>query len=303
MKDRCTSPMQHTSQNPSGLREPLLVFIRGAGDLGTGIAHRLHRAGFPVIMSELEQPTVIRRAVAFASAVYEGRIQLEGVEARLAGSPSAAETLLRQRAVPVLIDPAGTALTALRPDVLVDARLAKRNLGTTLADAPVVIGLGPGFTAGQDVDAVIETSRGHFLGRVILRGSAQPDTGIPGVMEGYGRERVLWAPCAGSFVGHAKIGAGIEAGQVVASVAGRPVRANISGVLRGVLHDGLLVHQGQKVGDIDPRGIVEHCFTISDKARAIGGAVLEAILYLRQHLTATRYAAKLAPERGGRDDL
>lgn len=285
------------------MREPPLVLIRGAGDLGTGTAHRLHRAGLKVVMGELEQPTAIRRAVAFASAVYEGHIQVEGVEAVLATRASDVERLLVEGIVPVLIDDAGEALAWLRPDVLVDARLAKRNLGTRLTDATIVIGLGPGFTAGRDVDAVIETSRGHHLGRVILEGSAEPDTGIPGLIEGHGRERVLIAPCPGPFVGHAHIGDRVQEGQSVAAVAGQPLKAGVSGVVRGLLHDSLLVHKGQKVGDIDPRGIVEFCFTISDKARAIGGAVLEAILYLRQHLTAQPYAAKLAPERSGADDL
>jgi len=264
--------------------ESILVLVRGGGDLGTGIAHRLHRAGFRVVVSELPQPLVIRRTVAFASAVYEGHIEVEGAEARLARDATEIESMLDQGLVPVIVDPAGEAIPLLKPDVVVDTRMAKRNLGTTLADAPIVIGLGPGFTAGQDVHAVVETMRGHNLGRVILQGNAEPDTHVPGLVQGYGRERVLWAPAAGRFQSHVHIGERVEAGQVIAQVAEQPVRAGISGVLRGLLHDGLLVREGQKVGDIDPRGVAEHCFTISDKARAIAGGVLEAILYLHRKL-------------------
>lgn len=262
--------------------EEMLVLIRGGGDLGTGVAHRLYRAGFPVVITELLQPLVIRRTVSFASAVYEGCITVEGVEARLASDREEIEALLAKDIVPVIVDPEGAIIPVLKPDILVDARMAKRNLGTMINDAPIVIGLGPGFTAGQDVHAVIETARGHNLGRVILQGSAEADTHIPGLVQGYGRERVLWAPCAGIFRGLLHIGDRVEAGQAVAYVAEQPVLASISGVLRGLLHDDLLVHERQKVGDMDPRGVVEHCFTISDKSRAIGGGVLEAILYLRR---------------------
>jgi xanthine dehydrogenase accessory factor len=164
--------------------------------------------------------------------------------------------------------------------VVVDAIMAKRNTGTTISDAPIVIGLGPGFTADADVHAVIETNRGHHLGRVILSGSAEPHTGVPGPTAGFTAERVLRAPCRGTFTGKRRIGDAVEAGEAVASVAGEPVVAKISGVVRGLLADGLFVKDGMKVGDVDPRGVQGHCFTISDKARAIGGGVLEAILYL-----------------------
>jgi xanthine dehydrogenase accessory factor len=260
--------------------KPLLVWIKGGGDLGTGVAHRLHRAGMRVFVSELSQPLVIRRAVAFASAIYDGSITLEAVPAKLAQDKHEAENLLAQDIVPVIPDPAGTVAASLQPDIAVDARIAKRNLGTTLHDASVVIGLGPGFVAGQDVHAVVETMRGHYLGRVILEGSALSDTHVPSAIEGYGRERVLHAPCSGLFHGLLHIGDHVERGEVVADIAGQPLPATISGVLRGLLHDGLQVTQGQKVGDIDPRGVAVHCFTISDKARAVGGGVLEAILYL-----------------------
>jgi xanthine dehydrogenase accessory factor len=283
--------------------ESILVLIRGGGDLGSGTAHRLHRAGFRVVVSELPQPTVIRKAVAFASAVYEGSVEVEGVLAKLATDLAQARTLLQQDIVPVVIDTAGDILPRLRPHVVVDARLAKRNLGTSLTDAAIVVGLGPGFHAGQDVHAVVETNRGHNLGRVILDGSAQPDTHVPGLVQGYGRERVLWAPCAGLFHSLLQIGCHVEAGQVVAMAAEHPVKTGISGVLRGILQDGLWVQEGQKVGDVDPRSVVEHCFTISDKSRAVGGAVLEAILCLRHHLTAGRYGTKLGLERRNPDDL
>jgi xanthine dehydrogenase accessory factor len=270
--------------------QSMLVLIRGGGDLGTGTAHRLHRAGFHVLVSELPQPLVIRRTVAFASAVYDGCIVIEGIEARLANDDSELANLLKQGIVPVVVDPDGKLIPRLEPEAIVDARMAKRNLGTALTDAPIVIGLGPGFTAGQDVHAVVETARGHNLGRVILHGSAEADTHVPGLVQSYGRERVLWAPCAGRFQGQAHIGERVEAGQNVAQVNDQPVQASIAGVLRGLLHDGLVVRKGQKVGDVDPRGVVEHCFTISDKARAIGGGVLEAILYL---LTRKEIANKL----------
>ncbi len=273
--------------------ELITVLVRGGGDLGTGSAHRLHRAGFRVVVSELPEPTVIRRAVAFASAVYEGSVEVEGVLAKLAQDVTEVRLLLQRDIVPVMVDPAGDAVPTLQPDVLVDARMAKRNLGTKLTDATIVVGLGPGFCAGQDVHAVIETNRGHNLGRVILHGSAQPDTHIPGTVHGYGPGRVLRAPAAGQFRSLLQIGGYVEVGQVVAIIGEHPVRSLISGVLRGILHDGLWVHEGQKVGDVDPRSVVEHCFTISDKARAIGGAVLEAVLFLRRYLTPSQYAAKL----------
>lgn len=262
---------------------PLVVWIKGGGDLGTGVAHRLYRAGMRVVVTELPQPLAVRRTVAFASAVYEGTITLEGVEARLARNAKEIADLLTEGIIPVIADPTGEAITPLAPDAIVDARMAKRNLGTTLHDARVVIGLGPGFIAGQDVHAVIETMRGHTLGRVILEGSARADTQVPAPVQGYGRERLLQAPCDGVFCTRAHIAEFVKPAEVVAHVEGRPVSAKIAGILRGLLHDGLRVHKGQKVGDVDPRGIVDHCFSISDKARAIGGGVLEAILYLSRN--------------------
>ena len=258
---------------------PELVVIKGGGDLATGVAHRLHRAGFRVVITELARPTVIRRAVAFATAVYEGEVTVEGIVARRA-DPDQAEDLLGEGAIPVLVDPQAEAVRILRPLALVDAIMAKRNTGTRITDAPIVIGLGPGFTAGVDVHAVIETKRGHDLGRVILEGRAAPDTGVPGAIGGVTAERVLRAPCDGIFRGLRAIGQRVEEGEAVACVDDAPVVARVDGVIRGLLADGLAVRAGMKVGDVDPRGVVENCFTISDKARTISGGVLEAILYL-----------------------
>ncbi len=270
--------MQHKIRTAT---EPLLVLVRGGGDLGTGVAHRLHRAGFRVLITELPQPLVIRRAVAFASAVYEGQIRVEGVQASLAHNLNQAQELLQQGVIPVLVDPEGALAAELQPPVVVDARMAKRPLDTRINAAQCVIGLGPGLHAGHDVHAVIETARGHNLGRVLLEGSAEPNTRVPGAVQGFTSERVIRAPCAGVFIGLRRIGDLVETGQTLAEVSQQSIHAHISGVVRGMLHDGLVVSNGQKVGDIDPRAIVEYCFTISDKARAVGGGVLEAILLLQ----------------------
>ncbi|MCL6430918.1 MAG: EF2563 family selenium-dependent molybdenum hydroxylase system protein [Anaerolineae bacterium] len=260
-----------------------LVVIRGAGDLATGVAHRLHRCGFHVVMTEIAQPRALRRAVSFASAVYEGSIAVEGVTARLVGSAAEAMAVADAGEVAVLVDPDAREALSLRPEVLVDAIMAKRNLGTHADDAPIVIGLGPGFVAGKDVHSVVETARGHHLGRLIVAGSAEPDTGVPGAVHGYARERVLWSPADGVFVGLRRIGEPVRAGDPVARVGDALVCAEVGGVLRGLLHDGLAARAGEKVGDVDPRGVPEYCTTISDKARAIAGGVLEGILFARRH--------------------
>ncbi len=259
-----------------------MVIIKGGGDLASGVAHRLHRAGFQVVITELPQPTVIRRTVAFASAVFEGQVTVEGVTARRLDDLAAVPTALAEGVIPVLVDPPAEAVRRLRPDVVVDAIMAKRNTGTRFTDAPVVVALGPGFVAGVDCHAVVETQRGHYLGRVILTGTAAPNTGEPGETAGVGGERVLRAPVAGTFRGRRRISELVAAGDVVAEVDGVPVIAAIAGVLRGLLHDGLAVPPGMKVGDVDPRGQPEYCFTISDKARTVAGGVLEAILYWRR---------------------
>lgn len=256
------------------------ILIRGAGDIATGIALRLYRAGMQVVMTDLPAPTAIRRTVCFSQAIILGEMTVEDVTARRAETPDQAEALLAQGLIPVLADPDCTCRTRLRPDALVDAILAKRNLGTKIDDAPIVVGIGPGFTAGEDCHAVVETMRGHTLGRVIYRGSAIPNTNIPGLIGGFAGERVLRAPADGVFHRKLEIGARVEPGDVAGEVAGLPMRCMIGGVLRGILPEGTQVHKGMKSGDVDPRGQVENCYTASDKALAVGGGVLEAILHL-----------------------
>jgi len=257
-----------------------LVIVKGAGDLASGVAHRLKSCGFSIILLEMPQPTVIRRTVAFAEAVYQGEVQVEGISARLCQTLTEAGKIAETEKVAVMIDPEWEVIKALKPAAVVDAILAKRNLGTSISDAPVVIGLGPGFNAGVDVHAVVETQRGHDLGRVIYQGRAISNTGIPCVVGGYGAERVLRSPGAGVFTGCSSIGEVVKAGETVAVVGDRAVQATLDGVLRGLLQSGLVVEEGYKVGDIDPRCVVKNCFAISDKARAIAGGVLEALLHL-----------------------
>ena len=262
----------------------MLVALKGAGDLATGVIHRLSRAGFAVMATELPQPTVLRRTVAFAEAVAMGEMTVEGITACRASSPGEIRAALVRGLVPLVIDPKGTMLRQMQPRVLVEATLSKYNSGITMDDAPLVIALGPGYEAGKDVHAVIETNRGHNLGRVYLQGRAEPNTGVPGTIGGYGIERILRAPCAGTLYGLRQIGDQVQEGEAVAVVnadeGSMPITAAISGILRGLVRDGLPVSSGMKVGDIDPRAIREHCFTISDKSRAVGGGVLEAIMYL-----------------------
>lgn len=258
----------------------MLVVIRGAGDIATGIACRLAAAGCRLVLTEVAQPTAVRRTVAFSEAVRLGEAAVEGVTARLARTSAEAGALAEAGAVAVLVDPAARCVAELKPDALVDAILAKRNTGTRITDAPAVVAAGPGFAAGVDCHAVVETKRGHNLGRVIWRGSAAPDTGVPGVIAGHGADRVLRAPAAGLFGPLRAIGDAVCAGEVVARVGDVPLPATIDGVLRGLLAPGVPVEPGMKAGDIDPRGVREHCFTVSDKARAVGGGVLEALLAL-----------------------
>lgn len=259
----------------SDARRPLAL-IRGAGDLASGVAYHLAKAGFSVAMTEIAAPTVVRRAVAFADAVYEGRTEVEGLRGILAESPEDARRIMRNEAVAVLVDPEAHARFALGPDLLVDAVMAKRNVGTHMSDAPVVLALGPGFVAGRDVHAVIETMRGEALGCVITGGTALPDTGIPAERGGFAEERVLRSPCPGVFLGLRDIGASVRQGEIVGTVQGTPVRARLDGILRGILHSGLAVEKDFKLGDIDPSADPRQCFLISDKAAAIGRAVLEA---------------------------
>ena len=262
-------------------RENPTALVKGAGDLGTGIAFRLHKAGFRVLCTDLEKPLVIRRMVSFASAIYSGRISVEGVVAAKIIFADEAMSLWLRDTIPVMADSTGRAIEALKPDIVVDAILAKRNLGTKISDAKVVIACGPGFTAGEDCHALIETNRGHDLGRVLWSGQAEPNTGTPGKVGGADVERVVRASAEGTFYGRKAIGDLVKQGDVIATINSTPVPAPLSGVLRGLLHDGVTVKQGLKVGDIDPRGDVRYCFTISDKALAIGGGVLEAVFTLR----------------------
>lgn len=264
------------------LFEHVPVVVRGGGDLASGVIYRLTRAGFPVLVLERAQPLAIRRTVSFASAVYEGQITVEGLTAHRIEDVSAAAAHWAVGNIPVLIDEDGATLDVLQPPVVVDARIAKRNLGTTRDDALLVIALGPGFMAGDDCHAVIETQRGHYLGRVIWKGAAAPDTGKPGAVQGHVADRVLRAPSDGYVIPQAHIGDLLASGDVVATVGGSPVVSPFVGVLRGLIHSAVAVTTGCKIGDVDPRGVRDHCFTISDKALAVGGGVLEALLNVPQ---------------------
>ena len=258
-----------------------LVLIKGAGDLATGVAARLYRCGFPVVMTELPRPLMVRRTVSFGEAVYETEVVVEGIRARRVDVVAAARSAMADGVIPVLVDPEARCLAELAPPVLVDAVMAKTNTGTRQTDAPLVIALGPGFTAGVDCHVVVETNRGHRLGRPIYRGAAEPDTSRPGEVGGKTAERILRAPITGVVTSRAAIGDQVVEGQVVAVVGGYDVHAGTAGVLRGMVRDGTMVPVGVKIGDVDPRAAASHCFEISEKALAIAGGVLEAILAAR----------------------
>lgn len=258
----------------------MLILIKGAGDIATGIAVRLKNAGMQVVMTEIAIPTTVRRSVAFSRAVYEGSAVVENITARLVLDFAQIPAVLQRDEIPVLIDPRCEVLKSIHFDAVVDSILAKKNLSTDPTQAPVVIGVGPGFSVPQDCHCVIETQRGHDLGRCIYQGCAAKNTGIPGEIGGYTVERLLRAPCDGIFHPILAIGDAVKAGQTVAMVDDQPVTAQIDGIVRGLLQDNVPVKTGMKSGDIDPRGCYEHCFTVSDKARAVGGGVLEAILHL-----------------------
>lgn len=260
-----------------------LMIVRGGGDMATATVHKLFRSGFPVLVLETEKPTAIRRGVSFSQAVFSGETTVEGVEAVLISSATQVQTTLTQGKVPILLDPTGESMARLQPSVVVDGILAKKNLGTHRGMADLTIALGPGFQAGVDVDYVIETQRGHDLGRIIDQGFAQKNTGIPGTIEGYGKERVIYAPVSGILSLEKEIGDLVTQGEVLAFLTENeektPVCASISGVLRGILPSGFQVKSGLKLADIDPRGEEQkNCFTISDKARCIAGAVLEVVV-------------------------
>ena len=265
------------------MKQDALIVVRGGGDLATGTIHRLWSAGLRILVLEAERPAAIRRQVALCEAVYEGETVVEGLRAVRIDALRQAENVWSQNAVPVLVDPTGESIRQAKPDIVIDAILAKKNLGTTRAMAPLTIALGPGFAAGQDVDAVVETKRGHRLGRIIREGAAIPNTGIPGVIGGYGKERVIHAQAAGVFRDMCRIGDIVEAGETIAQIESMdgtviPVATQITGILRGLLRSGYPVTPGFKVADVDPRKEeLANCFLISDKARCIAGSVLELV--------------------------
>ena len=257
-----------------------IVVVRGAGDIASGTIHRLHRCGFRVLALECELPAAIRRKVSFCEAVYDGEAEVEGVVCRKIEQVSQAETVWQEGKIPLLVDETGSSVSMLRPRILVDGILAKKNLGTSRSMAPLTIGLGPGFTAGQDVDYVIETMRGHDLGRIITQGQALPNTGTPGLIGGFAQERVIHAPASGVIRNQSEIGDLVEKGQTLAMIGDTPVPASLTGVLRGIIRAGYPVPLRMKIADIDPRGSErKNCFTISDKARCIAGSVLEVICH------------------------
>lgn len=266
-----------------------LIIVRGGGDLATGTIYKLRKSGFPVLILETANPSAIRRNVAFCEAVYQGSQTVEDMTCCLANSLEQAQQFLREGRLTLLVDPAGESIPKLKPLAVVDAILAKENLGTTRNMAPITVALGPGFAAGEDVDAVIETKRGHHLGRVLWSGSAAPNTGIPGIIGGFGKERVIHSPAEGILRNKKKITDRVSKGDVIALVETEgdavPVKATLDGILRGLIREGYPVTAGFKIADIDPRGEeYQNCFTISDKARCIAGGVLEAVLQRKGEL-------------------
>ena len=274
------------------MNKKILIICRGGGDLATGIVHRLFRAGFPVLVLETDSPAAIRRQVSFSEAVYDGTATVEGVTAERIASANRASVnhVLEEGRVPLLVDPEGSSIPLLKPDIVVDAIIAKKNLGTAKEMAPLVIGVGPGFTAGEDVDLVVESMRGHNLARIFTTGSALPNTGIPGNIGGFTKERVLHAEAAGYMKNIRQIGDIVEKGEEIARIYEKmtedgtfsgsyvSVEASISGIIRGLIREGYHFQKGFKIADIDPReSELTNCFTISDKARSIGGSVLEAV--------------------------
>jgi len=266
-------------KNYSGLKE-LSILIKGAGEMATGVAHRLYVAGIRnIIMTEIPAPLSVRRSVSFCEAVFEGAMEVEGVKAEKIDHIEDCRSVWERHGVAVFVDPQWRSISALKPHVVIDAIMAKRNLGTKKDEAPLVIGIGPGFTAQEDVHVVIESNRGHNLGRTLYRGAAEPYTGIPGQMMTYTKERVLRAPIAGMIRHVRALGDSVKAGDLVARVDDTPVFAPIDGILRGLIRE-IAVTEGEKIGDVDPRAKPEYCHTISEKARAIGGGVLEAIMHV-----------------------
>jgi len=258
-----------------------MILIKGAGDLATGVAHRLKQCGFNIVMTEISEPTMVRRTVAFSQAVYDKEVEVEGIKAVLASEKQDIYNIIEAGNIAILVDEDANIVDEIKPDIIIDAIIAKKNLGTHIDDAKIVIALGPGFTAGFDCHCVVETKRGHYLGKTIYNGSAIPNTGVPGDIGGYTKERIIRATDNGKIAPVACIGDYVEKGDIVAYVNETPIFAEINGIVRGMLQKDVKVFKGMKSGDIDPRCEKDHCFTISDKARSIGGGVLEAILYLK----------------------
>lgn len=258
-----------------------IVVVRGGGDVSTGSIQRLHRAGFKVLVLEIPKPTAIRRTVALSEAINDGESKVEDIIAKRIENIDEAESVWSEGKVAMMVDPKCESIEKLKPVAVVDAIIAKKNLGTNINMAPIVIGLGPGFVAGEDVDIVIETNRGHNLGKLIFEGPASANTGNPGNIQGYTTERVLYSPGEGNIQNIHDIGDIVEKDEVIATVDGKPVKAKLAGVVRGLIKDQTYVTEGFKIGDVDPRSDqLENCYTISDKARAIGGASLEAVMLM-----------------------
>ena len=266
-------------RNKSNMEHKTKLIVRGGGDLASGVIHRLYRCGYQVLVLECKRPSAIRREVSFGEAVYDGTSCVEGVTGRLITKVSECQKVWENGELPILVDESGEAVKELKPDALIDAILAKRNLGTSRNMAPLTIGLGPGFFAGEDVDYVVETMRGHDLARIITEGPAIPNTGVPGMVGGVSKERVIHSPGVGRIHNMAHIADIVEKGQILAYVGETPVEASITGVLRGIIKEGYNVPVGMKIADIDPRKEEKkNCFTISDKARCIAGSVVEILL-------------------------
>jgi xanthine dehydrogenase accessory factor len=268
----------------TGKINKLIIGIKGAGEMATGTACRLFQSNFKnIFMMETENPMAVRRHVSFCEVIHDGKIVVEGIEAKKALQPDEFATVWGTEQIPVIVDPGWDCIKLIKPHVVIDAIIAKKNLGTNRSEAPLVIGLGPGFEAGKDVHKAIETNRGHNLGRVILNGCPEPNTGAPGNINGYTKERVLRAPCPGIFTSSLTIGTLVKKNDVVGYVDDKAVITRIDGVIRGQIRNNTIVTEKLKIGDIDPRGKIEYCSTISEKARAIGGSVLEAILRQYNH--------------------
>ena len=256
------------------------VVIRGGGDLATGVAEVLYQSGFKILILDIEKPSSIRRSVCFSEAIYDGIIQVENIICKKVENENDIEKCWNEKIIPIMVDEKGEVIKKIKPDVVVDSIIAKKNLGTTKEMAPITIALGDGFEAGKDVDIVVETMRGHNLGRVITSGRAMKNTGIPGEIKGVSKDRVIYSLANGIFSSVKKIGDTVQKDEIIGYVGNVEIRGKISGVLRGIIREGYEVTENMKIGDIDPR-IEEknNCFTISDKARSLGGAVLRAIMF------------------------